>query len=106
MAEAAASSRSRDSISNTLLVAIGMSLVCSLLVAGAAVLLKPQQLRNEALYRQNIILDVAGLARTGVDPATARRVNVTGTRINDDGMSALKKLIPKVKIRYNNKTIE
>lgn len=71
MAEAAASSRSRDSISNTLLVAIGMSLVCSLLVAGAAVLLKPQQLRNEALYRQNIILDVAGLARTGVDPATA-----------------------------------
>ena len=38
---------SRDSIGNTLFVAIGVSLVCSILVASAAVILKPRQLQNE-----------------------------------------------------------
>lgn len=71
MVEALATRRSRDSVSNTLLVAISLSLVCSLLVAGAAVLLRPKQLQNEAEYRQSIILEVAGLARSGDDPATA-----------------------------------
>jgi Na+-transporting NADH:ubiquinone oxidoreductase subunit C len=52
----------RDSISSTLLVAVTLSLVCSVLVSGTAVLLKPQQLKNETNYRQRIILDVAGLA--------------------------------------------
>jgi Na+-transporting NADH:ubiquinone oxidoreductase subunit NqrC len=33
----------RDSIRNTLLVAVGLSLVCSVLVAGTAVILKPVQ---------------------------------------------------------------
>ncbi|MCI0518158.1 MAG: Na(+)-translocating NADH-quinone reductase subunit C [Woeseiaceae bacterium] len=70
MVEAVAATRSRDSISNTLLVAITLSLVCSLLVAGAAVLLRPKQLQNAAEYRQSIILEVAGLANSG-DPATA-----------------------------------
>jgi len=51
----------RDSMSNTLIVAIGISLVCSVLVAGAAVILKPRQQLNEEEYRQRIILDVAGL---------------------------------------------
>ncbi|NIA26615.1 MAG: NADH:ubiquinone reductase (Na(+)-transporting) subunit C [Desulfobulbaceae bacterium] len=60
---------SRDSIGNTLFVAIGVSLVCSILVASAAVLLKPQQLRNEEEYRQRIILDVAGLYEPGADIA-------------------------------------
>lgn len=60
---------SRDSIGNTLFVAIGVSLVCSILVASAAVLLKPQQLRNEEEYRQRIILDVAGLYERGADIA-------------------------------------
>ena len=54
-------SRSRDSIANTLIVAIGVSLLCSILVSVAAVVLKPQQLRNQELYRQKIILEVAGL---------------------------------------------
>ncbi len=60
-------SDSRDSISNTFKVAIGVSLVCSVLVSAAAVLLKPQQERNELLYRQRIVLDVAGLYEPGID---------------------------------------
>jgi Na+-transporting NADH:ubiquinone oxidoreductase subunit C len=62
---------SRDSVANTLFVAVSLSLVCSVLVAGAAVLLKPKQLQNEADYRQRIVLDVAGLYRPGVDTAAA-----------------------------------
>jgi len=62
--------RSRDSISNTLIVAIGVSLVCSILVASAAIMLKPRQLKNEEEYRQRIILDVAGLYEPGADIAS------------------------------------
>ena len=57
----------RDSISNTLIVAIGLSLVCSIIVSSAAIVLKPVQIRNEELYRQKIILDVAGLMQPGAD---------------------------------------
>lgn len=57
----------RESIGNVLFVAIGVSLVCSILVASAAVILKPQQLKNEEEYRQRIILDVAGLYEPGAD---------------------------------------
>lgn len=59
----------RDSISNTLFVAIGVSLVCSIMVASAAIMLKPRQLKNEEEYRQRIILDVAGLYQPGADIA-------------------------------------
>lgn len=52
---------SRDSIRNTLSVAIGLSVVCSILVASTAVILKPVQERNEEEFRQRIILQVAGL---------------------------------------------
>ncbi|MCG8371799.1 MAG: Na(+)-translocating NADH-quinone reductase subunit C, partial [Proteobacteria bacterium] len=55
----------RDSISNTLVVAIGLSLVCSIVVSSAAIVLKPVQQRNEELFRQQIILDVAGLMDPG-----------------------------------------
>ncbi|MBT8079165.1 MAG: Na(+)-translocating NADH-quinone reductase subunit C [Gammaproteobacteria bacterium] len=58
---------SRDSTRNTLVVAIGVSFVCSILVAGASVLLKPRQAKNEELYRQRIVLDVAGLYEPGID---------------------------------------
>lgn len=60
----------RDSISNTLIVAISLSLVCSLLVASASVLLKPKQLENAERYRQAIILEVAGLYEPGADIAS------------------------------------
>lgn len=64
---ASKSARSRDSVANTLLVAITLSLMCSVLVASTAILLKPMQQRNEDLYRQQIILDVAGLYEAGSD---------------------------------------
>ena len=51
----------RDSISNTLIVAVGLSLVCSIIVSSAAIVLKPVQAKNEELFRKQIILDVAGL---------------------------------------------
>jgi Na+-transporting NADH:ubiquinone oxidoreductase subunit C len=56
-------------MSNTLFVAIGVSLVCSVLVASAAIILKPRQLLNEEEFRQRIILDVAGMYEPGVDMA-------------------------------------
>lgn len=59
----------RDSISNTLIVAIGLSLICSVLVASAAIILKPKQLKNQEEYRQRIILEVAGLMQPGGDIA-------------------------------------
>ena len=37
----------RDSISNTLIVAIGLSRVCSIIVSSAAIVLKPIQKKNE-----------------------------------------------------------
>ena len=55
----------RDSISNTLIVAVGLSLVCSIIVSSAAIVLKPVQERNEELFRKQIILDVAGLMEPG-----------------------------------------
>ncbi len=59
----------RDSISNTLFVSVGLSLVCSILVASAAVVLKPVQLKNAEEYRQRIILEVAGLMQADADIA-------------------------------------
>ena len=52
---------SRDSIGNTLLVAIGVSLVCSVLVSAAAIVLRPLQEANAAQFQQRIVLEVAGL---------------------------------------------
>ena len=69
MSDAAPAKFNRDSMSNTLLVAIGISFVCSILVASAAVVLKPRQLQNEEEFRQRIILDVAGLYDPGGDIA-------------------------------------
>lgn len=51
----------RDSVTRMLVVATAVSLVCSVLVASAAVLLKPRQEYNEQINRQRNILDVAGL---------------------------------------------
>lgn len=62
-----ANSPDKESIGNVLFVAIGVSLVCSILVASAAVVLKPRQLLNEEEYRQRIILDVAGLYEPGIN---------------------------------------
>ena len=57
---------SRDSISNTLIVAIGVSLVCSVLVSSAAIVLRPLQEANQNEFRQRIVLEVAGLYDPGL----------------------------------------
>ena len=54
-----------DSVAKMLIVTIMLSLVCSVLVSAAAVLLKPVQDRNVELARKERILEVAGLMQPG-----------------------------------------
>ncbi len=56
---------SNDSIRKTLTVAVTLCLACSIVVASAAVLLKPRQLTNKSLDKQKNILQVAGLLDQG-----------------------------------------
>ena len=57
----------KDSTRNIVGVAVALSIVCSVLVSGTAVLLRPLQLSNEKQYRQRIVLEVAGL----LDPSVS-----------------------------------
>jgi Na+-transporting NADH:ubiquinone oxidoreductase subunit C len=52
---------SNDSLAQTLKVVIGVSLVCSIVVSGAAVGLRGLQNQNKVLDKQRNILDVSGL---------------------------------------------
>lgn len=54
-----------DSPKKTVVVALALCLVCSIVVAGAAVLLKPMQLTNQAIDRKKNIVEVAGLLEEG-----------------------------------------
>jgi Na+-transporting NADH:ubiquinone oxidoreductase subunit C len=72
---------SRDSIGNTLFVAIGVSLVCSVLVSAAAIVLRPLQEANQSEFRQRIVLEVAGLYDPGA-PVEEQFGNID-TRIID-----------------------
>jgi len=58
-------SSNNDTIQKTFLVAFLLCFVCSILVSGAAVLLKPEQIANKKLDKQKNILAAAGL----LDPA-------------------------------------
>ncbi len=51
----------RDSISNTFTVAIGLCVVCSIIVSTAAVVLQPVQEENRVRYRRRNILIAAGM---------------------------------------------
>ncbi len=55
----------RDSLQNTFLVAFVLCLVCSLVVSGAAVALRPIKERNERIAFQREVLSVAGLYKKG-----------------------------------------
>ncbi len=59
----------RDSIANTFIVAGGVCLVCSFLVASAAVGLRPLQKKNVELDKKRNILQVAGFAPEEIDEA-------------------------------------
>ena len=56
----------KESTSRTLLVALAVSLVSSVFVAGAAVSLKPVQIENRQLDKQRSILSIAGLGEAGM----------------------------------------
>ncbi|ART79847.1 Na(+)-translocating NADH-quinone reductase subunit C [Oceanisphaera avium] len=56
----------RESVGRTFAVIIVLCLVCSVVVSGAAVLLKPTQELNKALDVQTNIVQVAGLGRANV----------------------------------------
>ena len=57
-----------DSIKKTLGVVIGLSLVCSIIVSTAAVVLKPKQQANAMLDKQSKIVEVAGITGSGTIP--------------------------------------
>ncbi len=59
----------KDSIGNILLVAITVCLLCSIIVAGTAVALKPAQLENRELDIRQNILRAAGLMGAAAQPA-------------------------------------
>lgn len=60
-----------DNTTKTIVVAVGLCLVASMVVSAAAVSLRPLQQRNAALDKQVNILQVAGLYEEGIDVAEA-----------------------------------
>lgn len=61
----------KDSVGGTLTVVVLLSLICSLIVAGAAVMLKPTQDMQKQLDKQKNILQAAGLLQANTNvPAT------------------------------------
>ncbi|MES0872301.1 Na+-transporting NADH:ubiquinone oxidoreductase subunit C [Pseudovibrio denitrificans] len=56
-----------DSAPRTITVAVVLCLICSMIVSGAAVMLKPQQEINKTLDKKTNILKVAGLYQDGID---------------------------------------
>jgi Na+-transporting NADH:ubiquinone oxidoreductase subunit C len=86
-----------DSIQKTLLVAILLCLVCSIIVAGAAVSLKPLQIANKQLDKNKNILAAAGLLVEGESieeqfkQITTRIVNLeTSTYATDAELAEIK----------------
>jgi Na+-transporting NADH:ubiquinone oxidoreductase subunit C len=86
---------SNDSISKTLLVALLLCLVCSIVVSTAAVVLKPAQQANKLLDKQKNILLAAGLSDGSGDIAKQfaqvekRIVNIeTGDFVTDIDLNA------------------
>lgn len=70
-----------DNTKKTLVVAVVMCLVCSVLVSAAAVLLRPTQEANAALDRKRNIVQVAGLLEPGGDVEAAFK-NVESRIVN------------------------
>ena len=59
-------SSNKDAMKNILIVALSVCFICSVVVAGAAVSLKPERLANKELDRNKNILIAAGLFEKGV----------------------------------------
>ena len=90
MSEAKQTRSKKESVSRTLMVAFFVSLVCSSLVASAAVVLKPRQHANELVEVRRNIVDVAGLTDPDADldelfsHVEARLVDLETGRYVDD----------------------
>jgi len=89
-------SANNDSIQKTLLVAVLLCLVCSIIVAGAAVSLKPVQVKNKLEDKKKNILAAAGLLVSGksideqFEQVTTRIVNLeTGKYASDEELAQL-----------------
>ena len=63
-------SKNNESLGKTIGVVLALCLVCSILVAGSAVALKPMQEKNAALAMQRNILAAAGIMELGNDVPT------------------------------------
>lgn len=59
--------KNKDSAGGTISIVIILSLVCSIIVAGSAVLLKPRQEEQKVYNKQENVLKVAGLLSQGTD---------------------------------------
>ena len=64
----------KESVGRTLRVAFMVCLACSVVVAGAAVGLKPEQIANRQLDKQRNILVIAGLAKANAPAAEVKRI--------------------------------
>lgn len=64
----------KDSVGGTLTVVVLLSLICSLIVAGSAVLLKPTQEEQKALDKQKNILSVAGLLKSDTQKSQIKTI--------------------------------
>ncbi len=71
-----------DSMKKTLFVVIALSLVCSIVVSGAAVALRPMQQKNAVLDVQRNILSVAGLLDAGANIAEVFGENIEAVLVN------------------------
>ncbi len=67
-------SSKKESTARTLLVALAVSLVSSVFVAGAAVSLKPVQIENRQLDKQRSILSIAGLGDAGMSARAVKEL--------------------------------
>ncbi len=73
-----------DSIQKTLIVAIGLCLVCSLVVSVSAVSLKPQQEQNKIVDKQGNILGVVGLLKDKASIAELYEKNIESVVVDLD----------------------
>ncbi|WP_417618464.1 Na(+)-translocating NADH-quinone reductase subunit C [Oceanisphaera sp.] len=77
----------KESVGRTFAVIGVLCLVCSVVVSGAAVLLKPTQQRNQALDVQTNIVSVAGLGREDVAETYDRFIEARLLDLNTDEFS-------------------
>ncbi len=62
-------SKAKETVSRTLIVALALCIVCSVVVSTAAVMLKPAQVTNQNLDIKSNILAAAGMLPPGASAA-------------------------------------